>query len=292
MNINDAIDQYLQYCLIEKNLTSVTIEDYRYSLKDFLKYFPIEDTNQLTSLQIEEYSFNQALDGKKPTSISLRITVLKNFLVFLDNEGITLKLVKDVTLPKKDSLLPVYLTIEEVDRLLNSIDTSTNIGLRDKALIEVMYSSGLRVSELMNLQLKQVNAQEKMINVIGKGKKERSIPIRQEAIDYLTEYIIKVRNKGKIVDKQYIFLNKNGKKLSRQYFFNRIKKYAKEAGIEKEIHPHTLRHSFATHLIENGADVRTVQEMLGHTNIETTQIYTHLSNSKIISAYNLYWKKK
>lgn len=292
MEINKAIKQFLQYCLFEKGLTKVTIDDYNEDFKVFLKMFPsINDTSQLTKNDLEDFIFEQSLNGLKSTSIRRRITTLKNFYIFLDNEKITNGIASDVELPKKEQRLPVYLTIDETNALLNAANTSNKNDIKYYAMMQVMYSCGLRITELINLQFKQVNAQERLVTVIGKGKKERSIPIRIEAINALENYI-QVRNKCKIVEKQYIFLSKNGKRMTRQTFFINLKKYAKKANIQKEIHPHTLRHSFATHLLENGADLRTVQEMLGHTNIETTQIYTHLSNSKVMNSYDLYWNKK
>jgi integrase/recombinase XerD len=293
MDLSDAISRFLQYCLFEKNLTKVTVEDYRQDFHLFLEYFPEKKTiDDLKDTDIEEFTYQQSLNGLKTSSIARRITVLKNFFLFLDTEGIKKGLVKPIIMPKREKVLPVYLTVEEVDRLMAAPNINKPNQLRDKAMIETMYSSGLRVSELINLQLKQINVDEHIITVIGKGKKERSIPIRDESIKFLRMYITEVRNKGNIIDKNYVFLNRSGKRLSRQYFFGCIKKYAKECGITKDIHPHTLRHSFATHLLENGADLRAVQEMLGHTKVETTQLYTHLSNQRIINAYDLYWKKK
>ena len=293
MDLNDAISRFLQYCLFEKNLTKITINDYSEDFHLFLKYFPEKKTVQdLMDSDIQEFTYQQSLNGLKTSSIARRITVLKNFFLFLDIEGIKRDLVRPVIMPKKEKTLPVYLTVDEVNCLISAPNIKKPNQLRDKAMIETMYSSGLRVSELINLQLKQINVDEHIITVIGKGKKERSIPIRDESIKFLKMYITEVRNKGVIIDKNYVFLNKKGKKLSRQYFFVCIKKYALQCGIKKDIHPHTLRHSFATHLLENGANLKEVQEMLGHTNIETTQIYTHLSNQHIINAYDLYWKKK
>ena len=294
MKINDAIDKFIQYCLFERNLTKSTVESYRYDLKIFLENFPhIEDTDQLTEEDIDYFTYKQSINGNKSKTIRRRITVLTNFYYFLANSGINDELlIEEMSIPKTDKELPDFLTSDEVDRLLNAPNVKKKSGLRDKAMIQMMYSCGLRVSELVNLRLKNVNGQERNVTVIGKGRKERNIPIREEAILLLEKYITEVRNKGKIVDKMYIFLNNRGKKISRQYFFMQIKKYAKDIGIEKEIHPHTLRHSFATHLLENGADLRVVQEMLGHSNVSTTQIYTHLSNSKVINAYDKFWNKK
>jgi len=294
MDLDEAMNLFLQYCLFEKGLTEITIQDYKDDYKSFKKYFPNKkDTNDLTKFDLNEFSFNQSLDELKATSISRRVTFLKNFFIFLESENIKKGLVDDdVTMPKKEKRLPSYLTNEEVTRLLNAPLESKKNGIRDKAMIEMMYSCGLRVSELINLTFKQVNINEKIVTVIGKGKKERSIPVRNEAISYLIKYIDEVRKFQKIVDKNYIFLNNRGKKISRQSYFLSIKKYAKKVGIEKDIHPHTLRHSFATHLLNNGADLRVVQELLGHSNIETTQIYTHISSEKIVSNYDSFWNKK
>ena len=286
MEINEAFERYLQFCMFEKQLTNVTITDYKDDFKKFLYYFPnIKDTDDLSKDDFDNFTFNQSIDELSEKTISRRITFLKGFYIFLESEKIVTKdIIDNIEMPKTPKKLPVYLTKEEVDRLLDVIPLTNKNHIRNKAMVEIMYCSGLRVSELCSLKMKQVNVNERIITVLGKGKKERSIPIREESLKYLLLYINEVRNKLKlIVDKSYVFLNLKGKKISRQYFFIEIRKYAKMAGIEKEIHPHSLRHSFATHLLENGADLRVVQELLGHTNIETTQIYTHLTNEKILN---------
>ena len=295
MEINEAFERYLQFCMFEKQLTNVTITDYKDDFKKFLYYFPnIKDTDDLSKDDFDNFTFNQSIDELSEKTISRRITFLKGFYIFLESEKIVTKdIIDNIEMPKTPKKLPVYLTKEEVDRLLDVIPLTNKNHIRNKAMVEIMYCSGLRVSELCSLKMKQVNVNERIITVLGKGKKERSIPIREESLKYLLLYINEVRNKLKlIVDKSYVFLNLKGKKISRQYFFIEIRKYAKMAGIEKEIHPHSLRHSFATHLLENGADLRVVQELLGHTNIETTQIYTHLTNEKILNQYDQFWKKK
>ena len=182
--------------------------------------------------------------------------------------------------------------MEEIDRLLDAPDTSKGDGLRDKAMLEVMYASGLRVSELLNLERERLNIKTGVISVMGKGAKERKVPIGEFALDYVIQYIETVRRKNRGKKSKYLFLSKYGEPLSRQYFFKQIKKYALLAGIEVNISPHTLRHCFATHLLENGAELRAVQSMLGHSNIATTQIYTHISTKRIVSAYDLYMNKK
>lgn len=294
MELNEAFSSFLQYCLFEKNLTNTTIIDYKEDFKKFKSIFPdYKDTNDLKITDLDEFSFNQSIEGLNASTLARRVSFLKMFYLFLESEKITKNLIQDVEMPKRSKKLPVYLTKNEVNRLLDAPDLTKYNGMKDKAMIEVMYSTGLRVSELISLKIKQVNTSERIITVIGKGKKQRSIPIRESSLNYLLMYINNFRNKLKFIeDKQYVFLNSKGKKLTRQSFFVSLRKYAKLAGIEKEIHPHSLRHSFATHLLENGADLRAVQELLGHTNIETTQIYTHLTNEKIINSYDLYWTKK
>jgi integrase/recombinase XerD len=294
MEMRDAIDRFLQSQLFERNLTRATVASYYSDLKLFLKYYPdIKTTEELKKEDIDTFSFDQAVNGLNASSVRRRITTLKRFFLFLEDEKITQNLSGEVSIPKIAKKLPTYLTEEEVAMLLNSIDRSSGEGKRDYAIIEILYSSGLRVSELVSLRLRDVNAQDGFLTVIGKGKKQRMVPIRKEALEAVQDYIISYRMKLKeIGDKSALFLNRQGEKLSRQYIFLLVKKYAKLANIDKDIHPHTLRHSFATHLVEHGANLRSVQEMLGHTYLETTQIYTHISKAKIVDTYDLFWKKK
>lgn len=293
MNINDAFLKYLKFCKIEKNLTNITIKNYQEDFDYFLNSFKnIKDTSALSNEDIDNFIYFQRKEGLKTSTISRRVSTIKNFYSFLESEKIKTGILKKISLPKKESYLPTYLTIEEVNNLLATFDNQTPKEIRNKAMIEIMYSCGLRVSELVNLKIKDINMEEKIIKITGKGQKQREVPIRDEAIFFLNKYINSVRKNLNIIDKQYVFLNKNGKKLTRQYFFEIIKEHAKLAGINKTISPHTLRHSFATHLISNGASLNAVKELLGHQNIETTQIYTHVAEEKIINAYDLYWNKK
>ena len=174
--------------------------------------------------------------------------------------------------------------------LLEQPDLTKPHGIRDRAMLELMYASGLRVSELLSIEKKNLSIEKKMLRIFGKGSKERYVPISDFALEYLIKYINEVRNYSKARNSKYIFINKDGKPLTRQLFWQNIKQYALNAGIIENISPHTLRHCFATHLLENGANLRSVQEMLGHTNISTTQIYTHVSSKRIRSAYDLYMK--
>ena len=294
MNIIDAFENYLQFLRFEKGLTNQTIQDYKDDFAQFLKYYPSKvDLDDLTSSDLNEFSYDQAINGKSSATITRRIATIKNFFLFLESENLKSDLLNtEISLPNKEKKLPEVLSEEEIIELLKTPDKHTDLGKRDYALLEVLYSCGLRVSEAEKLQLNQINTQEKIIKVVGKGKKERIIPIRDEALNAIKDYIYNVRSEKRIVDKNYVFLNRSGKKLTRQVIYSLVVKYVKYAGIEKKIHPHTLRHSFATHLLDNGADLRVVQELLGHTNIGTTQLYTHVTTKTLVKSYDLYWKDK
>ena len=294
MNIIDAFENYLQFLRFEKGLTNHTIQDYKDDFAQFLKYYPSKvNLDDLTSSDLNEFSCDQAINGKSSATITRRIATIKNFFLFLESENLKSDLLNtEISLPNKEKKLPEVLSEEEIIELLKTPDKHTDLGKRDYALLEVLYSCGLRVSEAEKLQLNQINTQEKIIKVVGKGKKERIIPIRDEALNAIKDYIYNVRSEKRIVDKNYVFLNRSGKKLTRQVIYSLVVKYAKYAGIEKRIHPHTLRHSFATHLLDNGADLRVVQELLGHTNIGTTQLYTHVTTKTLVKSYDLYWKDK
>lgn len=288
MKIELAIKYYKQFLLTEKNVNTKTIEDYDRDFAAFLKFLNgLKDTSQLSGQDIVEYTYDLSIRGYATSTISRQISTIKNFFIFLVSEGIEKDLELNVVMPKKEKHLPSYLTKEEMERLLNAPNINKKNGLRDRTMFELMYSSGLRVSELVNLTKSELNIPEKILKIKGKREKTRLIPVGEIAMDYLLRYLNESRNKNKFANEsKYLFINKQGKPISRQHFFILVRKYALEAGITKTISPHTLRHSFATHLLENGADLRLVQELLGHTNVETTQIYTHISQDSIISAYD------
>lgn len=295
MDIADALDLYQQYILAEKGLSKQTYDSYLSDIEIFLQYFKdIKDTNELLGENIIEYLRYDSSTGRiKTVSTYLRkMSSIKSFYLFLKREGIINIEIPTMYSPKKPQTLPNCLSIEEVEALLDTPDITKPEGLRDKAMLELMYSSGLRVSELLSLERRKINLERGIVSIFGKGAKERKVPIGDFALEYVNKYIEEARRKNVGRDSKYLFLNRYGKPLSRQYFFKQIKKYALLAGIETDISPHTLRHCFATHLLENGAQLRAVQEMLGHTNIATTQIYTHISTKRIISAYDLYMNKK
>ena len=293
MEISDAIESFQQFLLVEKGLSRQTIISYSEDLKQFFLF--LSDRKYVEDLQGEDlYEFvkQQLAIGRTASTVMRRLSSVRNFYLFLKREGWYDGEIPDVAAPKKAEHLPNCLSIEEVEDLLNAPDIEKPEGLRDRAMLETMYASGLRVSELLMLERSRVNLKKAIITVYGKGSKERKVPLGDFAIEYIQKYIEEVRCKNPGKDTKYLFLNRYGKPISRQFFYKQIKKYALEAGIETPISPHTLRHCFATHLLENGAQLRAVQEMLGHANIATTQIYTHISTKRILSAYDLYMKRK
>ena len=287
MEIADAIDLFHQYVLVEKGLSPQTWISYLEDLQLFFVYFSDKKTtDDLQETDLYEFLKYSLSLGRSVSTALRRLSSTRSFFLFLKKEGYYKGGIPDIEAPKKPKHLPNCLTEEEVERLLDAPDLTTPSGIRDKAMLETMYSSGLRVSELLKLEKGQVNLKKGVITVFGKGAKERKVPISDYAIEYIIKYINEVRNKSEFKSSKYLFLNKSGQPISRVYFFKQVKKYSELAGIETQVSPHTLRHSFATHLLNHGAQLRIVQGMLGHTNIATTQIYTHVSSEKLKSDYD------
>ena len=293
MEISDSVELFNQYLLVEKGLSKATVTSYIEDLKHFFIYFKdkkyVEDLHGENLIDFLRY---QLSIGRSIATSLRRLSSTKQYFLFLKRDGYFKEEIPEIESPKKPEHLPNCLSEEEVETLLNAPNVEKPEGLRDKAMLETMYACGLRVSELLALERGKVDLKHGVITIFGKGAKERKVPIGDFAIDYIRQYVEGPRRKNPGSGTKYLFLNRYGKPLSRQYFFMQIKKYAIESGIETNISPHTLRHCFATHLLENGAQLRAVQEMLGHTNIATTQIYTHISTKRIISAYDLYMKGK
>ena len=293
MEIIDAVEAYQQYLLVEKGLSRQTVVSYIEDLKQFFQFLPdrkyVED---LLPEDLNEFVRRESVVGHSVSTVMRRLSSIRGFFIFLKKEKYYNDEIPEVKTMKKQERLPNCLSIEEVEDLLNTPDIRRPEGLRERAMLETMYASGLRVSELLALERSRVNFKKAIITIFGKGAKERKVPLGDFAIEYIQKYVDEVRSKNPGRDSKYLFLNRYGEPLSRQYFFKQIKKYAAEAGIISPVSPHTLRHSFATHLLENGAQLRAVQEMLGHSNIATTQIYTHISTKRILSAYDLYMKRK
>lgn len=274
---------YLEYLKYERRLSYNTIDSYGENLKLLSDTYK-KDIINLTTDEIR--SFLENIDVT-PRSKTHYLTVFNSFYKYMIfQEKLTINPCDGIRHPKLDKKLPNYLTDEEIDKLLD-IKLLKPVDYRNKAMLEVLFATGTRISELINLELNQVDFQECIIRVQGKGKKDRIVPIGETAMECLDNYINNYRDfllKTKVSN--YVFLNKDGNRISRQGFFKILKKLCIDAGIKKEVSPHTLRHSFATHLLNNGADLRIIQELLGHENLTTTEIYSHLSNKKIKDDYD------
>ena len=294
MEINESFDAFIKYLRVERGVSEITVKNYREDFKIFLLSFPdVRTTDDLSVDILPEFVRRQDELARSSSTILRRHSLLRNYFSFLNEENILHEEMPDVDKPKSSKRLPFVMSNEEVDELLEAPDISKDNGMRDRAMLELMYATGLRVSELLSLRFRNVNMQNGLITVYGKGNKQRSVPVSSFALEFLRKYIDGPRKRVKgSKDTDIIFLNRDGKALSRTYFFMQIKRYAEEKGIDSSVSPHTLRHCFATHLLENGASLRAVQEMLGHSNIATTQIYTEVSTKRIMSAYDLYASRK
>lgn len=294
-NNKDILEKYQIYLLtVKQKEEETTVSSY---IEDIYKYLEYMENNKIkTALNIEYQDITKYLkyldnNNYKTSSIIRKIVSIKLFHKYLSLEYKIKDVSSKIINPKLRRKLPNTLTIEEVDNLLD-IKLNTPFDYRNKAMLELMYSSGLRVSELVDLKLNNIDLDNGYVRCLGKGKKERIIPIGEIAIEYLKKYINEYRNsmkKGYYTEN--VFLNNHGKNITRQGFFLIIKNIAKEKNIDKNITPHMLRHSFATHLLNNGANLRTIQEMLGHSSITTTQIYTNVSNDIIKENYELYKRR-
>lgn len=286
------IDEYVLFLTVEKGLSPTTIAAYQTDLKQyqtFIESMKISDIKMITSDIIIKFLKQLSDDGKSKKTIGRMQSTLKNFHQFLMNERVTEHnpTVKLAAI-KQDKMIPEYLTVEEMNHLLETPD-QTPSGKRDQLIMEVLYACGLRVSELIELTVEDLNLEMGFIKVTGKGSKERIVPVTNFVSRLISEYIASERlTLLKELNTNQLFLTNRGKGFTRQGLWKMIKKYALISGINKSITPHTFRHSFATHLIENGADLRAVQELLGHTDINTTQIYTQISNIKIREMYKTY----
>ena len=289
--LQEDVEDYLRYSQIERGLSDNTIFAYRQDLMDFLAFLKKEGLNSwpTKAVDIDAFLAEQRDLNKATSSISRMISSLRKFYQWLVRQNIQkINPMLEIDSPKKEHRLPVALSVDEVTKLLDQPDVTKKLGIRDRALLETLYATGIRVSELINLKFSDLHEELKLLKVLGKGSKERLIPISDVAISWIKSYQEKVRDplllkSGKYTDT--IFLNNRGGALTRQAVWQIIKRYCQMAGIKKNVTPHTLRHTFATHLLENGADLRVVQEILGHSDISTTQIYTNLSQQHILQVY-------
>lgn len=281
------LKEYLAALKIEKNLSENTINSYKSDLVSFLNFITqsgIDDLSDIKTTHITSFYKLLKDAGLNETSAARYFSSLKGFFKYLyRSEYIKSNPVERISPPKISRKLPEVLNVREINLILEQPNVKDTIGLRDKAILELFYACGTRISELINIKVNDLFLSEEVIRVFGKGSKERLIPIGSSAIKWIIEYLKKSRPLlvKNIKSENYLFLNQRGTKFSRMGIWKIVRQYVKQAGIEKNVHPHTFRHSFATHLIEGGADLRAVQEMLGHSDISTTQIYTHIDRDYI-----------
>ena len=294
MKLEKQINEFMTFLKFEKGLSANSLISYQLDLQKYSNYLSnigIQDLSKLTYDDISRYFAGLYDVELESATISRYLSAIRGLHSYLFNEKIIPENITDIIeLPKLTRKLPEVLTFEEITRLLQIIDTSRAGAIRDRAIIETLYACGLRVSELINLKQRDIVGEAEIIRVFGKGSKERLVPIGQSALEWIERYkkearihFVKTVETGDI-----LFLNQRGNALTRAYIWKMLKEYASIAGINKNIHPHTLRHSFATHLIEGGADLRAVQEMLGHSDISTTQIYTHIDNTYIKEVHKMF----
>lgn len=287
-----GLKKYIQeYLYTEYNTSKNTRNSYLYDLILFARFFEAKNTDKLEKEDIQEYL--RSIKDKTAKTKAHYLTTINNYYKYLVAENIRKDNPCDgIKMPKLEKKLPVYLTTDEVDKLLD-IPTSTAFDLRNKAMMEVLYATGVRISELCDLKISNLYLDEQMIKVFGKGSKERIVPINDISLMALKEYLEYGREQLlRTKTSEYVFISSRGTRITRQAFFKFLKQLCEKKGIEKSISPHILRHSFATHLLNNGADLRIVQELLGHSDIQTTQIYTHLSNEKLEKEYEKHPKYK
>lgn len=281
MDWDSSFQDFKNYLKLERGLSINSIKSYEYDLnlfKDFIKSNNIPETPiSCKSDTLKDYLY-KSLSNKKSRSQARSISALKSYFNYLIFEGhIQKSPISDIESPKLEKKLPEVLTESEITKLIDSYDLNDNFGQRNRTIIEVLYGTGIRVSELINLKLSNIYFKENIMKITGKGNKERFVPFGNKALNEIKEYL-KIRNKN-IIDTKFsdiVFLNRYGRGLTRSMIFKIISDSYKKVGLDKKISPHTLRHSFATHLLKNGADLRTIQLILGHESITTTEIYTHL----------------
>lgn len=290
MNIEQLIEKFLEYCKSEKNFSLLTIKTYSIALIDFVNY--LEDEYK-TIPNIEDIETNDIRPflgylndkGLKKNSLRLKIAAVKSFFKFCKRKNfLEINPANSVSTPKKDKKLPNYLTESEVSKLLEQLNTDNPIDIRNGALIELIYSCGLRISEALQINIDSIDIHNLTLKVLGKGNKERIIPIGRKAILKINQYL-KIRSEICNTSDKALFINKRGKRIQPKDAYNSIHKAMIGITEIKQKSPHTLRHSFATHLLDNGADIRSVSEMLGHSSLSTTQIYTHVSIERLKNAY-------
>ena len=275
------LGSFFTFLYVEKGLSKNTIEAYSNDLNNFLSWLnklDIQDYKNISEVLINEYVAYLFKNGLKSSSVNRKISSLKSFYLFLiKKKVISSSPLSEIITPKKQQYLPSSMSEDEVERLLQSPNIELDIETRDKAMIEMLYATGMRISELINLKITDIDIERSVLKVLGKGSKERLIPFGEKASDSLSYYL---KKRKKSLAKE-VFISNRGKKMTRTGFWQRIKIYLSREGLQDSISPHTLRHAFATHLLNRGADLRSVQLLLGHSDLSTTQIYTHIAKQRL-----------
>ncbi len=291
--MKEYLEKFLYYITVERGLALNTVVSYRHDLAQFISFLEnlgIDSFEEVRREHLARYLENLHAKGLATRSRNRHLAAIRSFYKYLVREKITTSnpaaQMESSQIQKK---LPQVLSLEEVEKLLDQPDTSTPLGQRDKAMLELLYATGLRVTELVKMTIEQLNLEVGYVTALGKGHKERVIPITENAQESLKEYL----SHGRLIllkgrQSTYLFVNRSGKPITRQGFWKILQRYTRKAGIKRHISPHTLRHSFATHLLEHGADLRSVQMMLGHSDISTTQIYTHVAREQLKKIHRLH----
>ncbi len=291
-SVEQAIDTFIRYLAVERGLSENYQLSTQRSLSEFARWCrskkKIDNARAVTLPLVSEYLADRKRGGLSAASIKLIVVALKIFFRFLLGKGdVERDPTEAVALPRIERYLPETLNELQVEQLIESIDTKTTLGLRDRAMVELLYASGLRISELSNARLENFDSEERILRVTGKGNKTRLVPVGRKAAEAVAAYLSTER--PKLVKRRsgtQIFLSERGAKLTTVRIWQIVKKYASRSGLEKNIYPHLLRHSFATHLLGNGADLRIIQEMLGHADISTTQVYTHVDQQRLKAVHH------
>lgn len=286
--MNENLENYRNYLKYERAYSDNTVGAYMNDLNKYEEFLK-KDILETDTEDLEKYL--KYIKNLESTTVAHKITSIKSYFNYNIKRGIvSVNPADKVSRPKLTKHLPEYLTEEEVGKLLD-VEVKSPYDYRNKTILELLYSSGIRISELVNIKTPNYDSEECLIRIMGKGSKERIVPLGDYAVNIMNDYM---NNYRPLINKKhtdYVFINNRGDKISRQFIFKVIKKEALKKGIKKDISPHTLRHTFATHLLKNGADLRIIQELLGHENISTTQIYTHVTNNKLKSDYETYFPK-
>lgn len=291
--MNQLLDQFLHYLVVEKGLSRNTIEAYSHGLNRFLDHLRkkgIREWAKVSKFEVRAFLLFLKRQGLSTKSVVRNLVAIRTFFKFLIQEGLLeFNPVEELESPKVAKTLPKILSLKEVEQLLEQPNPQTPLGTRDRAMLELLYATGMRVSELTQLPTHQINLEGGYVLVYGKGSKERIVPLGKEAMKWVDLYLRTAREKlAKGRESPTLFINRSGKGMSRQRFWKNLKAYGQRAGIRKRITPHLLRHSFASHLLERGADLRSVQMMLGHVDISTTQIYTHVTGERLKKVHQRY----